>query len=189
MGNEYPHNPNWPDGDFVEGLLATMAAIHFTARGNGLSGADALPGHPTSRVFLHGGSAGSAGAYHVSAAFARSGIRLNGALLDCYVLTSRHELLFAAGCTPLNVDPTFDPMQVAEKVGPFASDPALLLENNVGGEMEIPYFDLQGMVDPHCCGDAAAVPRRLRPALPATASSSMTSCRRPSRRMLRRRRR
>lgn len=43
MGNEYPNNPNWPDGDRVEGLLATMAAINFTARGNGLSGAEALP--------------------------------------------------------------------------------------------------------------------------------------------------
>ncbi|MCS6800090.1 MAG: hypothetical protein NZ898_16490, partial [Myxococcota bacterium] len=60
LGQPYPYNPHWGGTDTVDGALASMAAIHFVARGNGRH-----PGYPTSLVFLSGSSAGGVGAYHV----------------------------------------------------------------------------------------------------------------------------
>lgn len=159
LGNPYPNNPNWgAAGDRVEGLLATMAAVHFTARGGPAADGGLQGGYPTSRVFLQGSSAGSVGAHHVSAGFAHNGVLLNGAVLDGYVMTSRQLALFDAGCTPLNADPQFDPLQLAPKIGPFVSEPSLLLQSVAGTPGTTPFVDLYGERDPHCCGDAPATP-------------------------------
>jgi hypothetical protein len=158
LGNHYPHNPNWPAApDTVDGLLATMAAIEFVARGNG-----ALGGYPTGPVFLHGTSAGSAGAYVVTHAFERSGVKLTGAILDAYLISTRVESLFGTGCTPQEKGAaaqgtTFSFAEVVAKVGPFVADPALFAESTVGTTHHVPLFDIVGQGDPHCCGDAPPV--------------------------------
>ena len=160
VGDPYLNNPNpGRADDRAEGLLASAAAVHFVARGNGLAGSQALAGHPTTLVFFQGSSAGSAGAYFVSAGLARLGVRINGAVMDSYVITSRHPDLFASRCTPLNRDATFDPNELVRRIGPFMRDPSLLLERNVPGPYAIPYLALQGTADPHCCGPSPVVPQ------------------------------
>ncbi len=155
MGTPYPNNPNWPGTpDTVDGLLATMAAIDFTAHGNGK-----LPGYPTGMVFVHGTSAGSAGAYSVSHAFARNGIKLNGALLDAYVISERTAAVMGKGCTPSeDSDSNFEAQGVIDKVGAFVTDSPLFLENNLSSEFSIPYMDMISTGDEYCCGDHPVMP-------------------------------
>ena len=72
MGTPYPNNPNYgSQGDTMDGLLATMAAVDFTANGS-----TTLPGYPTEHIFVQGGSAGSLGAYHVVRAVRDQGVLL-----------------------------------------------------------------------------------------------------------------
>jgi hypothetical protein len=69
-----PNNPNTlPDGSgrTVNGLFATKAAIQF-----------ALAKYPTSKFFLHGTSAGSAGALSVSWGLQKQGIPPAGSVVD-----------------------------------------------------------------------------------------------------------
>ena len=73
-----PNNPYpLPDGSArrTNGLLATKAAVQFAQRE-----------YPTSASFLHGASAGSAGAYYVAWALQRQGIRLAGVVADASVV-------------------------------------------------------------------------------------------------------
>ena len=155
MGNPYPNNPNWPGTpDTVDGLLATMAAIDFTVNGNGQ-----LPGYPTGLVFVHGTSAGSAGAYSVSHAFARNGVKLNGALLDAYLVSERTSAVMGKGCTPSeDSDANFDGQGVIDKIGPFVSEAGLFLETTLLGPFAIPYMDMISTGDEYCCGDHPAMP-------------------------------
>lgn len=159
MGNAYPNNPNWSGSpDTVDGLRATMAAIDFTARGNGK-----LPGYATGRIFLQGTSAGSAGAYNVAHAFERSGVQLNGAILDSYLVSSGLEEIFGHGCTTTEVKAaaqgaTFDLQAVEQKVGAFLSEEPLLAENSLGLTHHVPLFDIAGSLDGFCCGKDPALP-------------------------------
>jgi hypothetical protein len=78
-----PNNPNTlPDGSgrTVNGLFATKAAIQF-----------ALAKHPTSRFFLHGTSAGSAGALSVSWGLEKQGIPPAGSVVDSGVVNLEWE--------------------------------------------------------------------------------------------------
>ena len=74
VDNLDPNNPH-PNEDGSQrrtnGLLATRAAIEFTTAR-----------HETTKFFLHGGSAGSAGTYHVSLALERSGSPAAGIVAD-----------------------------------------------------------------------------------------------------------
>lgn len=152
-GQPYPNNPHWPYGDRVEGLLATTAAIKYVATASQDSGRR----WPTSRVYLHGSSAGSVGSWNVGVALTRVGVRINGALLDSYVVTSRAPALLAARCSPVNSgDATFDRTSLEAKVGPFLADPALYLENNL--PPPFPVLNLDGDQDPWCCGPSAPLP-------------------------------
>lgn len=75
MGTPYPNNPK---GGEVNGLQACMSAVEFTAAH-----------FPTTRVFAHGTSAGSSGAYSLAFAFAQEGIHLNGVVMDSKIVTPR----------------------------------------------------------------------------------------------------
>lgn len=153
-GHDYPNNPNWGGEDTVDGLLATMAAIDFTARGNG-----SLPGHHGTHIFVHGTSAGSPGAYGVAHAFAASGVSLTGVVLDSFVLSGELAPLFADGCTELQQSyPGFSIDQATVKHGPYAADPALHLSNTLGAGYSIPSFVLLGGQDTFCCGPDPALP-------------------------------
>jgi hypothetical protein len=78
-----PNNPNTqPDGSprTVNGLFATKAAIQF-----------ALAKYPTSKFFLHGTSAGSAGALSVSWGLEKQGIPPAGSIADSGVVNLEWE--------------------------------------------------------------------------------------------------
>jgi hypothetical protein len=73
-----PNNPNrQPDGSVIttNGLFATKAAIQV-----------AMSHFTTTEVFLHGGSAGSAGSYSVAWALQEQGTPVAGIVADSYVL-------------------------------------------------------------------------------------------------------
>lgn len=74
-GTPYPHNPK---GGEVNGLQASMSAVEYT-----------VANYPTTQVFAHGTSAGSAGAYALGFAFARDGIDLTGVVMDSGINTPR----------------------------------------------------------------------------------------------------
>lgn len=171
LGNPYPNNPHWAQegGDHVDGLLATLSAIHFTAKGNGLTGVQALAPHPTTLVFLHGGSAGSAGSYHVSAVMARMGMPPNGAILDSYLVNPLEEILLGHGCTPTNDDPQFSLAEVNAKIGVLITRPDLRVDANFTGPYAVPMFDVVGANDPFCCGNIA-------PVAEATAAGQTNNC-------------
>jgi hypothetical protein len=76
-GTPYPNNPK---GGEVNGLQATMAAVEYT-----------VANYPTTHVFAHGTSAGSAGAYSLAFAFAQEGINFTGVVMDSGIATPRHE--------------------------------------------------------------------------------------------------
>lgn len=149
-GQAYPNNSH---GDAVEGLSATTAALHFMiTRRNG----DGSVSWPTSLVFFHGSSAGSAGAWNVGSSLARAGIRINGALLDSYVITRRSRELVAVGCSPVNnEDPEFVLADLEEKIGPTVTDESLFIESSL--PPPFPIYDLEGDQDPFCCGHIPAV--------------------------------
>ena len=73
MGTSYPNNPK---GGEVNGLQASMSAVEFT-----------VAKYPTTHVFAHGTSAGSAGAYALGFAFAQDGIDLTGVVMDSSINT------------------------------------------------------------------------------------------------------
>ena len=75
-----PNNPNLTASGApkkTNGLLATKAAIQFTRSK-----------YPTAEMFLHGGSAGSAGAYYVSWALQQQGIAPAGVVGDASVVNA-----------------------------------------------------------------------------------------------------
>ena len=150
LGNPNPHTTN--PGDTVDGLLATAAAIDFTANGR-----PGLAGFPTGRVFVHGGSAGSAGAYHVAHNLWERGIVLNGIVLDSYLVTSRLEALLVAGVLPQSSISGFDQAIVQEKVGPYLSDPDLLLEHVAAGGWPVPFYAIVSTNDHHFGGTSPAI--------------------------------
>ncbi len=76
-----PHNPNkTSDGKprTTNGILATKAAIQY---------AQALS--PTTKTFLHGGSAGSAGSYYMAWSMQQQGIPPAGVVADASVVNRR----------------------------------------------------------------------------------------------------
>ena len=78
-----PNNPNTlPDGSgrTVNGLFATKAAVQF-----------ALAKYPTSKFFLHGTSAGSAGALSVSWGLQKQGLPPAGSVVDSGVVNLEWE--------------------------------------------------------------------------------------------------
>ena len=81
-GTPYPNNPK---GGEVNGLQASMAAVEYT-----------VANYPTTRVFAHGTSAGSAGAYALGFAFAQDGINLTGVVMDSSIATPRRTPIFIA---------------------------------------------------------------------------------------------
>jgi len=75
-GTPYPNNPK---GGEVNGLQASMAAVEYT-----------VANYPTTHVFAHGTSAGSAGAYALGFAFAQEDINLTAVVMDSGTATPRH---------------------------------------------------------------------------------------------------
>ena len=70
LGTPYLNHPTNPAAE-VNGLQATMAAIDYTAAN-----------YPTTHVWVHGTSAGSAGAWAVGSSYGHEGAALTGVIVD-----------------------------------------------------------------------------------------------------------
>jgi hypothetical protein len=156
LGSPNPYNEQENPGDTVDGLLATGAALDFVANGR-----PGLPGYPTGRIFLHGGSAGSAGAYHVAHNLSERGIVLNGVILDSYLVTTRFEALYAAGIVPQNGIQGFDQAIAQQKVGPYITDEDLLLESTAAAGWPVPVYAVVSTDDGQFGGPSPAIPEAV----------------------------
>jgi hypothetical protein len=149
-----PHNPNTtPDGKprTTNGLLATKAAIAY---------AKSL--YPTTKVFLHGTSAGSAGTFGVAWSMQQEGVAPAGAVADASIINVEAlQAGFAAGiCTDDN-----DPARlsgIAGRVHPdlanIDNEPDKLVSS---GRLTVPLLHIWNHGDQNTCG-AASVSCPLR---------------------------
>jgi hypothetical protein len=149
-----PHNPyTTPDGEprTTNGLLATKAAIQFA---QGL--------YPTTKTFLHGGSAGSAGAFGVAWSMQLQRIPPAGVVADASILNiEAMDAGNAAGiCTDKN-DPDRG-AAVAARVHPalanIDNEPDKLVAS---GRLTVPLLHIWNHGDQNTCGAAPLqCPRR-----------------------------
>lgn len=151
VGLPEANNPYSPDENgqtrAADGLLATKAAIAFTRT--------VLP---TSSVFLHGTSAGAAGAFTVAYSFEREGIHLSGIVMDSALIDPA---IFEVLTTVAVDHPEACVANAAEhdaalelgKIG-AATDTANLPRTVVpSGEMTVPIMHVWDHNDPIHCGD------------------------------------
>lgn len=141
-----PHNPNTtPDGAprLTEGLYATKAAVQFVR-----------DRYPTTKFFLHGTSAGSAGAYGVAWALQLQGIPPAGIVADASIVNV--EALRAAFAAGICVDDN-DPARlgaIAARVHPslasIDNEPDKLVAN---GRFTVPIMHIWNHGDTNTCGD------------------------------------
>ncbi len=126
----------------TNGLLATKAAIEFT-----------LDRHPTSDYFLHGGSAGSVGTYHVSYAMERQGLPPAGIVADGGIRNDDWEAarLTQGTCSSLYGSPewyeAFGPRVHSELREPESQPHELV----ASGSLTVPIVQLWSQGDPTSC--------------------------------------
>jgi len=146
MGTPYPNNPN---GGEVNGLQANMAAIDYT-----------VANYPTTRVFAHGTSAGSIGAFTLAYAYNLEGVKLNGIIMDSHLATDRTETLnkALAGVSGFPFAANFIAEEFSKKVG-WIADPDRFpgIEYVINNGYDIPSLDIYGNLDPGCGGGLARV--------------------------------
>lgn len=150
-----PNNPNrLPDGSprTTNGLYSTKAAIQF-----------ATAHDPTTKFFLHGGSAGSAGSYYVAWALQQQGTPPAGVVADASVVN------FEAGtaayqqgaCRNNNFAPDATPI-VAQRLHPEIADVANEADKLVAqGKLTVPLLNIWNHGDVNTCGSTPmACPER-----------------------------
>jgi len=150
IGSKYPNHPTNPNAK-VNGLQATMAAIDYTAAN-----------YPTTQVWAHGTSAGSAGVWGLASSYGSEGTPLTGGIADSTILSPNYstvvETLGPLGQTRL--DPGFEPEGVTEKVGWF-SDPAIpsFAEAQIADRdfRAVPVMWIGGDADPFCSGNRSPI--------------------------------
>jgi hypothetical protein len=141
-----PNNPNTlPDGSgrTVNGLFATKAAVQF-----------ARAKDPTSKFFLHGGSAGSAGALSVAYGLEKQGLPPAGAVVDSGVVNVEWEnARFDQGTCP---DKARSPALLAAvqartqfQLADIKNEPDKLVSR---GELTVPLLHTWSRADPNVCG-------------------------------------
>ncbi len=145
-GQTDPNNPHLlPNGTAktTNGLLATKAAIQFVRAE-----------YPTGKLFLHGGSAGSAGSYNVAWALQQQGIAPAGVVADASVVNiEAGSAAHAQGaCRNDAYSPAGQPI-VSQRVHPdFANldnEPDKLVARGVLG---VPLMHIWNTGDPQSCG-------------------------------------
>ncbi len=145
-GEADPNNPNRnADGSAktTNGLLATKAAVTF-----------AQSTYPTSKYFLAGGSAGSAGAYEVAWAEQASKNPPAGVVGDASVLNAEQgEVAFAQGICN---NPAFGPdstaivqKRFALEIGDTDNEPDKLVSR---GQLTVPLLHIWNHGDTNTCG-------------------------------------
>jgi len=154
-GQDDPNNPNTtPDGEprTVNGMFATKAAIAY-----------AKAHYPTGKVFLHGGSAGSAGTFNVAWSMEAEGVPPAGAIADSGQVNTQWE--FAAYEQGVCADGGRTPAQlgaIAARLHPSltrpANEPDLLIAR---GDLSVPFLHVWSRNDPNVCGSTPMTcPRR-----------------------------
>ena len=140
-----PHNPNTtPEGGprFTTGLAATKAAVQF-----------ATAKYPTTKYFLHGGSAGSAGTFGVAWALQQQGIAPAGLVADASLVNAE---AFAAGYAQGVCTDTNGPGRVAAVSARIHPDLANL-DNQpdklvTTGRLTVPILHIWNHGDKNTCG-------------------------------------
>jgi hypothetical protein len=141
-----PNNPNTlPDGSgrTVNGLFATKAAIQF-----------ALAKYPTSKFFLHGTSAGSAGALSVSWGLQKQGIPPAGSVVDSGVVNLEWEKArVEQGTCPGQARPlgalAAIQARMQYELANVNNEPDKLVSR---GELSVPLLHTWSRADPNVCG-------------------------------------
>ena len=141
-----PNNPNTlPDGSgrTVNGLFATKAAIQF-----------ARAKYPTGKFFLHGGSAGSAGALSVAWGLEAQGIPPAGAVVDSGVVNVEWEnARFEQGTCPDKARPPAVLAAVQARtqfqLAKIENEPDKLVSR---GNLTVPLLHTWSRADPNVCG-------------------------------------
>ena len=155
IGLPEPNNPHFPDENgrlrSADGLLATKAALAFT-----------LSRYKTTHVFLHGTSAGAAGAFSVTHSFEIQGLKLSGIIMDSGIIDDRWiEIIQRVARQNLAACVDYLPMEDAklltEKIGPIFAPDSLPKNLVSSGEMSVPIFLVWNRGDPTFCGEAPIV--------------------------------
>jgi hypothetical protein len=141
-----PNNPNTtPDGSprYTNGLFATKAAIQF---------AKSL--YPTSKTFLHGTSAGSAGAFSVAYSMQLQGVPPAGAVADSAVVNVEGERAqIAQGLCPGGRDEAALEA-IKARLHPVLTKPENEPDRLVSRrEFTVPFLHVWSRADPNVCGD------------------------------------
>jgi hypothetical protein len=143
-GQPDPDNPTTePDGTpvTVNGLLATKAAIQFT---------QALL--PTDDFFLHGGSAGAFGTFHVAWGLQQQGIPPAGIVADSGVLNDLWQVAQLEQGLPCARTPE-ELGRIPIRWHPDVADPANRPDLLVGdGRLRVPAVHIWSQGDPNVCG-------------------------------------
>jgi hypothetical protein len=143
-----PNNPNAnADGSArtTNGLLAAKAAVTFTEAA-----------YPTTKTFVAGGSAGSAGSYYVGWALQASGQPPAGIVGDASVVNvEQGEAAFAQGaCTQGHYDPDQTGI-IAQRLDPQIGNIDYEIDKLVSrGELTVPLLHIWNHGDVNTCGAA-----------------------------------
>ncbi len=145
-GQTDPNNPNTnTDGSArtTNGLQATKAAIAFTEAT-----------YPTSKYFLAGGSAGSAGAYYVGWSEQLSGNPPAGVVGDASVVNVEEgTAAYQQGvCRNGNFDPNAEPI-ISQRLDPQIADVNNEVDKLVAsGQLTVPLLHIWNHADTNTCG-------------------------------------
>ena len=145
-GQTDTNNPNMnTDGTarVTNGLQATKAAVAFTEAK-----------YPTSKYFLAGGSAGSAGAYYVGWSEQLSGNPPAGIIGDASVVnTEEGTAAYQQGvCRNGNFDPNAEPI-ISQRVDPQIADVNNEVDKLVtSGQLTVPLLHIWNHADTNTCG-------------------------------------
>lgn len=140
-------DPNNPRGGRAEGLLANLAMLAAVE-----SGAPNVDVRPTSSTWIFGASAGSYGAYALAHNLWLREQRVSGLVMDSGILGERTFTLF-----DVRRDTVANSKILAEKLGPYFTDPRLWAENAVASGFDVPLFDVTEMGDTECGGQEQLV--------------------------------
>lgn len=140
-----PNNPNRDASGklrTVNGLFATKAAIQY-----------ALTTRATDDYFLHGGSAGSFGSWHVGWALEAQGIAPTGIIGDSGVLNQAWQLAVQPlACGRSDEELTTVQQRLHPEVGSADNQPANLVTD---GKLTVPLMQVWSIGDPGQCRDTA----------------------------------
>ena len=140
-----PNNPNLDAAGkprTTNGILATKAAIQF-----------ATSKYPTTKTFIHGGSAGSAGTFGMAWSMQQQGIAPAGLIADASIVNAEgFQVGYAAGICAEDNDPartTAISARVHPDLANIANEPDKLVAD---GRLTVPIMHVWNHADVNTCG-------------------------------------